>query len=378
MPRTSIACWRTRSCRSGTTATRAACRRAGWTGCERRWAHSLWEFSTTRMLAQYVEQMYLPDGRAKLEEGQRGRGSSVTSQRVQQKARLKPSLRVDRRRGGIVVAHREPDQAVAHGHAGTRGDGRDERAVALATAPLDHADALQAGRALTLRETGDGDRLVVEPDDPGAQAAGSRAARPAHLARRSTWSAPMPKIWRSRSSCVGSERGWTASMRMSGSRCGTTEAWPTHMTVSVTTCTQPCCARGRHQGRTAHRGVTEQERRPGAIGAHAALVPRAASRPRIRAPARHRRVGAVGSVPWATHEGHAKLVVVADSAAFPRGQRPPGAAGWPPAPRRVGGSISGPRLRAVAPSRAAGPARRGVARSLPRCASRQQHARGTT
>ena len=82
-----------------------ACRRAGWTACARRQGTSLWDFSTTRMLAQYVEQMYLPAaGEVRPTEpvtpptrGQwqrrvsGGAGPRSASQRVQVKARSKPS-----------------------------------------------------------------------------------------------------------------------------------------------------------------------------------------------------------------------------------------------------------------------------------------------
>ena len=65
----------------------------GWLDRMRRAAGtSLWDFSTTRMLAQYVEQMYLPAAANATGGGvvQRRRGSSVANQRVQVKAGLKP------------------------------------------------------------------------------------------------------------------------------------------------------------------------------------------------------------------------------------------------------------------------------------------------
>ncbi len=67
----------------------------GWLDRMRRAAStSLWDFSTTRMLAEYVERMYLPAAAAlpaARAYDQRRRGSSVTSQRAQVNARWKPS-----------------------------------------------------------------------------------------------------------------------------------------------------------------------------------------------------------------------------------------------------------------------------------------------
>ena len=37
-----------------------ACRRAGWPSCAGRWRSALWQFSTTRMLHEYTERLYLP------------------------------------------------------------------------------------------------------------------------------------------------------------------------------------------------------------------------------------------------------------------------------------------------------------------------------
>ncbi len=57
---------------------------------------TLWDFSTTRMLAEYVEQMYLPAAAnatwaaPSIGASQRRRGSSATSQRVQENRGLKP------------------------------------------------------------------------------------------------------------------------------------------------------------------------------------------------------------------------------------------------------------------------------------------------
>ena len=51
---------RRRSSRPTTTATRPACRRAGWRSCAGRWRRALWRFSTTRMLHEYTERLYLP------------------------------------------------------------------------------------------------------------------------------------------------------------------------------------------------------------------------------------------------------------------------------------------------------------------------------
>ena len=51
---------RRRSCRAGTSATRTACRAPGSTRMKASIATSMWRFSTTRMLEEYVEQLYLP------------------------------------------------------------------------------------------------------------------------------------------------------------------------------------------------------------------------------------------------------------------------------------------------------------------------------
>ena len=60
MPRRSTGCSRRRSCRRTTSATGAACPGSGWTRCGRRWRSTIWEFSTSRMLQEYVEELYLP------------------------------------------------------------------------------------------------------------------------------------------------------------------------------------------------------------------------------------------------------------------------------------------------------------------------------
>ena len=49
--------------RATTTATRTACRAAGSSSMRESIASTIWRFSTTRMLHEYVEQLYLPGGR---------------------------------------------------------------------------------------------------------------------------------------------------------------------------------------------------------------------------------------------------------------------------------------------------------------------------
>ena len=110
--------------------------------------------------------------------------------------------------------------------------------------------------------------------------------------------------------------------------------------------------------------VTEQERRPFPVGAHACAGIRECVPPGIRGPARQCRVGAVGALPRATHEGQAKVVVVTDSGTFLGGQRDQMALD--------GGQLSGAgRLdlgdRVFARSRGVGPTDRRVGASFAHC-----------
>ena len=62
-PRTCTGSSRRRSSRPTTSASQTACRRAGSRSCAGRWRRALWRFSTTRMLHEYTERLYLPRGR---------------------------------------------------------------------------------------------------------------------------------------------------------------------------------------------------------------------------------------------------------------------------------------------------------------------------
>ena len=82
-PRTSTGSSRRRSSRATTTATRRAAGRLARRSCAARWRRRLWRFSTTRMLHEYIERLYLPavrtPGRASDLGGQRSRGTGNRS-----------------------------------------------------------------------------------------------------------------------------------------------------------------------------------------------------------------------------------------------------------------------------------------------------------
>ena len=68
-PRTSTACSRRRSSRATTSVTRTACPLRWLTVMRRAMASALWRFSTTRMLHEYTERLYLPAAGVAVAEG---------------------------------------------------------------------------------------------------------------------------------------------------------------------------------------------------------------------------------------------------------------------------------------------------------------------